>query len=84
LFKLHSNVIFFKKSFRSARRDHTVREEWVKDIATNYIRTILLRLKIGIFDAKLLWTGGEDGIKVRFTYNLPGHSKGDKRILLYL
>jgi len=44
----------------------------------------LLRLKIGIFDAKMPDDADEDGIKVRFTYNLTGHSKGDKHILLYL
>ena len=43
----------------------------------------MLRLKIGIFDAKLPRAVDEDGIKGRFTYNLTGHPKGDKRIRLY-
>jgi hypothetical protein len=46
-------------------------------------KTICCGLKIGIFDAKLPRAVDEDGIKVRFTYNLTGHPKGDKRILLY-
>jgi hypothetical protein len=46
-------------------------------------KTICCGLKIGIFDAKLPRAGDEDGIKVRFTYNLTGHPKGDKPIRLY-
>jgi hypothetical protein len=46
-------------------------------------KTICCGLKIGIFDAKLRGAIDKGGIKVRFTYNLTGHSKGDKRIVLY-